>query len=150
MRATLKNQGGLYAIGECGIVDIEAYENQEQAVENRAYKRFEKRDLFWRIYDQIIIPTREKMSTNPDHSIRLLFIEDEGNKIILHFNIDDYDEIYSEVLDVENISLDDAMKIVFADLSELKDILPVDETLKQAITHMITQTLKQTITHTRG
>ena len=40
MRVKLKGIAGLYAIGECGVVDLESYEDLEQAVENKKYTNF--------------------------------------------------------------------------------------------------------------
>ena len=133
LEVKLKGLLGKYAIGECGIVDLHSYEIHEHDVENISYKNFDKRELFWTIYDQIIIPTRERMGTDPDHSMRLLFIE-EGNKLVFHFNIDDYDEMYSEITDVNNMSLEEVIKIIFDDLKETINNLPDDEPMKKAFT----------------
>lgn len=133
MKIQIKNITGEYAIGECGIVDLDLYENQEHSVENKSYNNFDKREMFWTIYDQIIIPTREKMGTDTDHSLRLLFIEDDDDKLTLHFNIDDYDETYCEVLDVDDKLLDDVIKNLYDDLSETLTNLPDDEPMKKSI-----------------
>ena len=130
----LKGVLGEYAIGECGIVDLDSYENQECAVDNKNYNAFDKRELYWTIYDQIIIPTRERMGTDSDHTLRLLFIEEDVNKMVLHFNIDDYDEAYCEISDVDTLSLADAVKTVFKDLNQYINNLPDNEPMKKAFT----------------
>ena len=55
MKIKLKGISGLYVAGECGIVDIEYCEEPEKVVENNTYQHFDKKELFWTIYDQIII-----------------------------------------------------------------------------------------------
>ncbi len=134
MRITFKGIEGAYAVGECGVVDLEAYEDQEAAVENKNYGKFDKKELFWTIYDQIILPIREVAGIDPDHSIRLFFIEDDGEKMILHYNIDDYDESYCEIQGVTNMTLDDVMEAVYDDICGIKNALPDDEPLKEALT----------------
>ena len=134
MRVKLKEIDGMYAVGECGVVDLESYEDQEMAVENRNYGKFEKKAFYWTIYDQIILPIRNAVGVDPDHSIRLLFIEDDGDKIVLHYNIDDYDESYCEIQGVTNMALEDVMKVVYEDFCGMRNALPEGEALKEAIT----------------
>lgn len=134
MRVKLEGIDGLFAVGECGIVDLDLYEDQEPAVENKNYGNFEKKELFWAVYDQIILPVRETAGVDPDHSIRLLFIEDDGDELVLHYNVDDIDESYFVVRGVGNMTLDDVMTAAYEDLLILKDVLPDDEPMKKAIT----------------
>ncbi len=134
MKIKLKGISGLYVVGECGIVDIEYCEEPEKIVENNTYQHFDKKELFWTIYDQIIIPTREKMKVDPDHTFRLLCIEDKSDGLVLHYNIDDYDESYSEVQNILDISLEDLISAVFDDFCYIVEALPDDEPLKKSIT----------------
>ena len=134
MKVKFKGIDGLYVVGECGVVDLDAYEDQETAVENRDYGKFEKKAFYWTIYDQIILPIRNAVGVDPDHSIRLLFIEDDGDKIVIHYNIDDYDESYCEIQGVANMALEDVMKVVYEDFCGMRNALPEGEALKEAIT----------------
>ena len=133
MRVTFDDFGGVYAIGECGIVDLESYEELESAVENRDYGNFDKKELFWTIYDQIILPIREAEGVDPDHSIRLLYIEDQADNLVLHYYIDDYDETYCEIKLTNNMTLEDVMKVISDDFCLIKNSLPDGTPLKDAI-----------------
>ncbi len=134
MRVKLEGIKGLYAVGECGIVELDSNEDLETAVENKNYGSFEKKELFWAVYDQIILPVREAEGVEPDHSIHLFYIEDDGDMLVLHYNVDDYDESYCEIRGVEKMTLNDAMTVVYEDMLSLKDVLPDDEPMKKAIT----------------
>ncbi len=134
MRVTFKDIEGLYAIGECGIVDLESYEEQEEAVENKDFQNFDKKELFWTVYDQIIIPTREQADVDADDTLRLLYIEDDDDTFIFHYNIDDYDESYCEVRGAAQMPLEDVVSALYDDLCNMVKELPDDEPLKQAIT----------------
>ncbi len=45
MKILFKEIEGRYAVGPCGIVDLDAYEELEEAVENKKYTHFEKRSF---------------------------------------------------------------------------------------------------------
>ncbi len=134
MKVTIKGIAGKYAIGECGVVDLESYKEREKDVDNKSYPRFDKRELFWTIYDQIILPTRERMGVDIDDTFRLLYIEDAEDSLVFHYNIDNYDESYCRVQRAAEMSLEDVVSALYNDLLSTAKSLPDDEPLKKAIT----------------
>ncbi len=74
------------------------------------------------------------MNVNPDHTLRMLYIEEDGDTFVFRFNIDDYDEAYYEVKGAADMTLEEVMSVLFDDICELKKALPDDEPMKNAIT----------------
>ena len=132
MKVRFKGITGQYAIGECGVVDLESY--NEQAVENKKFTNFDKKELFWSIYDQIIIPTREKAGSDPDSTFRLLCIEEKGDTFVFHYNIDEYDDSYCEVKNANDMTLEALMSALYEDFCNMAKALPDDDPLKTSIT----------------
>ena len=132
MTVNFKGIVGEYAIGECGVVNLEAYRGQ--GVENKKFKNFDKKELFWSIYDQIIIPTREKAGSGPDSTFRLLCIEEKGDTFIFHYNIDEYDDSYCEVKNAKDMTLEALMSALYEDFCNMAKALPDDDRLIKSIT----------------
>ncbi len=133
MIAKLKGIEGLYSVGECGVVDLESYEEHVNAVENKKYNQFDKKELFWSIYDRIILPSRESVPNKPDNTLRLLYIEENGDTFVFHYNIDSCDESYLEVKGAAEMSFDELLSAVYEDFCNMAKALPDDEPLKNGI-----------------
>ncbi len=130
MEITLKNGVGTYAVGICGIADVEDVSNAESVVADEKYSNYSKKELFWSVYDQIILPSRKNISEGADHSLRLFNIERNDTSLILNFNMDDFDEASYEI---ENAT-EDGLDVVLDELfTAVKDSFPDDKEFSDAL-----------------
>ena len=131
MRIKLKEIDCDWEIGECGIVDFEIHEGTGDCVYNKQYKNFDKKELYWTIYDQIILPTRAKMDQDKDDTLRLFYIEEKGKNLEFTISFDEYDEAVFVVKGATEKPLEEVLQNLFNDM---RDCFPDDEEMREAIT----------------
>lgn len=89
---------------ECGVItedEIYSTANWEEMLYDKEYKFFTKAELFWKINDWLVRPSREKfLDAYPEGdigSLRIYRIEDRENSVICHFHIDALDDLNIEI-----------------------------------------------------
>lgn len=89
---------------ECGMItedDIYSVEDWEEMLEDKEFKLFTRAELFWKIHDWLVRPTRDNfMDAYPDGdigSLRLYRIEDLENNLTCYFHIDSLDNLSVEI-----------------------------------------------------
>ena len=129
----VKTNIGEISYTNAGVVFVEEDYNLGKELDAE-YDNFSKSELFWGIYQRIIIPSREKMGVgNSEDSLRLFHIYEKEDSLILYFHFDDIDEAEFWISNGVHMLLDDAIEEVYhqikkaiADIDFVDDIILVE------------------------